>query len=407
MPSEEAESSSPIATATPPFRATVTREALSGALAAVLPTIGRGSEILPILASVKLTLVPGGMTATSNSLEQTTTVQCLADHDAIGAVCLVPARKLAEIARELPPAPVNLSLTNGKFTLECSRTRYVIPTIADAREFPNAPVVTGPSRMFPAASLHELAKHVAYAASTEESRPALRGVHLELETEGRTTAVATNGHRLAVARQAGEAGGDGSVPSVTIPTALLDQATRLFAADEMLTLTVDTLHNQLALAGARGSLTSRLIDIPYPQWRQVVPTDNDIVATVDTMALVAAIKRVATVASDQTHRVKIRFEPGMAKISAQTPDIGDSTDEVPIEYHGEPLEIGFNAAYLLEHLAKIGSAETQLLLKSPERAIRVLPGGAETEAVRVKAAASGTTFTAGHESAVMPLRLLD
>ena len=392
---------SPVDTA-PVFRATASREALAAALAAVVPTIGmKGVETMPVLQAVKLTLVPGGMTATSNSLDATTTVRCAAEHDAVGAVCLVPARKFAEMVRELPPAPIKLALENHRLVVECASTRYVISTLGAPEEFPATPMISGPSVTFPAERLHDLAKHVSFAASTEESRPALRGVRLELETEGRVTAVATNGHRMAVARQEGEQGGAG-VPSVTIPPSLLDHATRMFSPDEVITLTVDALHNQVSLEGACGTLTARTVDVVYPSWQHVIPTDNDIVATVDTRAFLESVKRVATVASDQTRRVKLAFESGLVKISAETADLGESMDELAIQYSGPPLAIGFNATYLIELLTKLGSEEAVLLLKAPERAMRVMPAGAEPDAARVTAADAAPRL----ESLLMPLRLV-
>ncbi len=136
---------------------------------------------------------------------------------------------------------------------------------------------------------------------------------------------------------------------------------------------------------------TRLIDGPYPNYEQVLPKDNDKDCVADTAELTSAVKRMSIVASDQTHRVKLSFGPERLALAVQTPDLGEAEDAIPIEYSGEPVEIGFNAAYLLEVLRYIESDEVKLTLKAPERPVTLEPVGTDDDYICL----------------VMPLRLLE
>src|SRR5437667_308077 len=145
---------------------------------------------------------------------------------------------------------------------------------------------------------------------------------------------------------------------------------------------------------AGGTLVfSRLIEGPYPNYEQVIPRENDKAATVDKAAMAAALRRMSVVASDQTHRIRLAFAGGAVKFSVQTPDLGEAQDELPVTYEGEPLEIGFNAMYLLEILKYMPTDEVRLTFKAPERASTVEPVGWDDPA--------------SYMALVMPLRLVD
>src|SRR5206468_4040271 len=108
--------------------------------------------------------------------------------------------------------------------------------------------------------------------------------------------------------------------------------------------------NHLGFRAGGTLVFSRLIEGPYPNYEQVIPRENDKAATVDKAATTGALRRMSVVASDQTHRIRLAFAGGTVKFSVQTPDLGEAQDELPVTYEGEPLEIGFNAMYLLEIL---------------------------------------------------------
>jgi DNA polymerase III subunit beta len=215
--------------------------------------------------------------------------------------------------------------------------------------------------------LQRLISHTAFAVSTEESRPILNGVLWEVrDTEIRM--VATNGHRLAKMEVPY---GGAVVADFIIPPKALEQVRRLFPPDEELEIAKG--ENHLAFRSPFTSVFTRLIEGPYPNYDQVIPRDNDRIAIIDKAALTSALKRMAVVASDQTHRVKLTFNTALLKFSVTTPDLGEGQDELPIRYDGDPLDIGFNGMYLLEVLRYIPTDEVRLTFKAPDRATTIEP----------------------------------
>jgi DNA polymerase-3 subunit beta len=202
--------------------------------------------------------------------------------------------------------------------------------------------------------------------------------------------VATNGHRLAKMEipitSAGTPSGD-----LIVPPKALEQIRRLFPAEEELEIARGD--NHLGFRSPFTAVYTRLIEGPYPNYEQVIPKDNDRIALADKNALIAALKRMSVIASDQTHRIRLAFNAGMLKFSVQTPDLGEAQDELPISYEGDPLDIGFNANYLLEILRFVPTDEVRLTFKAPERAATLEPVGWQEPGQFL--------------SLVMPLRLVD
>jgi DNA polymerase-3 subunit beta len=129
----------------------------------------------------------------------------------------------------------------------------------------------------------------------------------------------------------------------------------------------------LAFRSPIASVSTRLIEGPYPNYDQVIPRDNDRFAVVDRSSLVSALRRMAVVASDQTHRVKLSFNTALLRFTVQTPDVGEGQDEIPVQYTGDSLDIGFNSSYLLEILRYMPTDEVRFTFKTAERAATVLP----------------------------------
>jgi len=140
---------------------------------------------------------------------------------------------------------------------------------------------------------------------------------------------------------------------------------------------------------------TRLIEGTYPNYEQVIPKDNDKHAIVEKSALESAVRRMAVVASDQTHRIRVVFSEGRIQLSVLTPDLGEGEDELELQYDGEELEIGFNANYLLEVLRYMPTEEVKMTFRAPERAATVEPVSPEGEEAM------------DYLCLVMPLRLLD
>jgi len=311
-----------------------------------------------------------------------------ADVETPGAIT-IPAKKLQEIARELPPSPVKIAAAGEqRVTLECGRSRFKLLGLP-RDEFPTFPSVKfDASWRIRSGDLQKLISHTSFAVSTEESRPILNGVLWELRDD-RMRMVATNGHRLA--KMDLPAGGAGNAGDLIVPPKALDQVRRLFPADEDLEIAKGD--NHLGFRSPFTQVFTRLIEGPYPNYEQVIPKDNEKIAVADKTALQSALKRMSVIASDQTHRIRLSFNAGMLKFSVQTPDLGEAADELPVRYTGDPLDIGFNASYLLEILRYMPTEEVKLTFKAPERAATIEPEGWDDAAKFL--------------CLVMPLRLVD
>ena len=370
------------------MRFTISREKLQEGLAAVGASIP-AKTTLPVLANILVETTDKGIRLSGTDLDIAVSTEVAADVEAMGAIT-IPAKKLTEIARELSPSPVKIAAAGEqRITLDCGRSHFKILGLP-RDEFPSFPAVRfNESWRIRSGDLQKLISHTAFAVSTEESRPILNGVLWELKPESMRM-VATNGHRLAKMEVAIKASGAPSTDLI-IPPKALEQIRRLFPADEELEIARGD--NHLGFRSPFTAVYTRLIEGPYPNYDQVIPKDNDRIAITDKIALISALKRMSVIASDQTHRIRLSFNTGILRFSVQTPDLGEATDELPIRYIGDQLDIGFNASYLLEILRFIPTEEVRLTFKAPERAATLEP--------------EGWADAATYLCLVMPLRLVD
>ncbi len=369
------------------MRFTITRENLQQGLGAVAGSIPSRTT-LPVLSNILIEAEDGAVRMSGTDLDTAVSVRVAADVGESGAIT-APAKKLQEIARELPGA-VEFTTQGDAINIASGRTKYRLNGLP-RDEFPAFPKVDfAESWRVTGTDLQRLISSVSFAASTEETRPILNGVLWQLN-EGEMRMVATNGHRLAKMTLPVESA-DGSVPPgdfIVHPRAL-SQVQRLFRGDE--TVEVGRSENHIGFRGNDVQIFTRLIEGPYPNYEQVIPRDNDKHMVCDKDALTKAVRRMAIVASDQTHRIRLSLGGPMLRFAVETPDVGTATEELQVEYDGEPLEIGFNAQYLLELLKYMPTSEVRMSFKAPERAATMNPIGNED--------------TPDYLCLVMPLRLL-
>ena len=370
------------------MRFTISREKLQEGLQAVTAAVP-AKTTLPVLANLLVETTERGIRLSATDLDIAVSTEVSADVETAGAIT-IPAKKLGEIARELPPSPVKMSASGEqRVTIECGRSKFKLLGLP-RDEFPTFPSVRfADSWRVKSGELQKLISHTAFAVSTEESRPILNGVLWELRDD-RMRMVATNGHRLSKMEVPIEMS---SAPSgdLIVPPKALDQIRRLFPAEEELEIARGD--NHLGFRSPFTSVFTRLVEGPYPNYEQVIPKDNDRYCLADKGALTSALKRMSVIASDQTHRIKMSFNTGMLKFSVTTPDLGEAQDELPVQYTGDQLDIGFNATYLLEILRFMPTEQVRLTFKAPERAATIEPEGWDDPAKYL--------------CLVMPLRLMD
>jgi DNA polymerase III subunit beta len=367
---------------------TITREKLHEGLQAVAASVP-SKTTLPVLANILVEASKDGLKLSGTDLDISVSTTIPASVDQEGATTL-PARKLVEIVKELPNAAIRMTSSGEqRATIECGKSKFKLLGLS-REEFPAFPTVKFEGGWRVAAKdLQKLIGHVAFAASTEESRPILNGVLWELRSD-RMRMVATNGHRLA-RMDVPTTGQGGGQADLIIPPKALEQIRRLFGGDEEIEIAKSD--NHLGFRSTTTQVYTRLIEGPYPNYEQVIPRENDKSLTADKAALAAALRRMSIVASDQTHRIRMAFTNGACKLSVQTPDLGEAQEELSVAYEGDSLEIGFNAAYMLEILKYMPTDEVRMTFKAPERAATCEPVGWDDPA--------------SFMTLVMPLRLVD
>ena len=367
------------------MKLSITREKLQDGLGAVSATIP-SKTTLPVLSNILIRADDGRLELSGTDLDISVSMSVAAEIDEGGAVT-VPAKKLSDIARELEDAPVHIEADGDQIRLQCGKSRFKLFGLAED-EFPSFPEVDfSESWHVAAGDLQRLIAHTAFAASTEESRPILNGVLWQLRSD-HSTMVATNGHRLAKMTVPLEEA-DAPEADLIVPPKALQQVERLFDGGEP--LEVARSENHLAFRSEDRVVYTRLIEGPYPNYEQVIPSDNDKEAVGSRDALERAIRRMAVVASDQTHRVRLVFGEDSLGFRVQTPDLGEAEDEIAVAYEQEEMEIGFNANYLLEVLRYMPTEDVRLTFRAPERAATIEPVDEELDYLCL----------------VMPLRLLD
>jgi DNA polymerase III subunit beta len=367
----------------------ITRDNLQQGLAAVAASIPTRTT-LPVLSNILIEVGEDSVGMSGTDLDIAVSVHVAAEVDEPGALT-VPAKKLQELARELPEHPVRIASKGDRLELTCGRATFRLNGLP-RDEFPNFPSIDFvESWKLPGRVLHDLIRQTSFAVSTEESRPILNGVLWQLG-DGEMRMVATNGHRLA--RFGVRVGSGGAARSdLIVPPKALAQVERLFTAEDE--VEVARSENHLGFRKAGTQVFTRLIEGPYPNYEQVIPRDNDKYAIGDRSLLMQALRRMAVVASDQTHRVRLGFTSNTLRLSVETPDLGEAHEELEVDYTGDALEIGFNASYLLEVLRYMPTDDVRMTFKAPERAATIEPVGAD-------GAEAPDYFCL-----VMPLRLLD
>lgn len=392
----EVSSVAPVASPRGPKSAAITiqRSHLAEALAAIGSTVS-SKPSLPVLSAVRIAVEGSGVRLTVTNLDQFVERQCPADAGGVTGAFLVPCKRLVEIVAALPEGPVRLAPAPSAVKITAGHAHFRLNTVS-AIEFPSGPAFEAKaSLVVTAGEFTALADRVAFAASTEEARPILNGVLVQMGATA-LRAVATNGHRLGLSeiRRSGDA--QHALADLILPPIVCESVKRLFAAEELVTIEVDhaVTPTSVRISSDRARVSSRLIEGPYPPYQQVIPRDNDRVISVDRHDLLAALKRVLPLAVTVTAKVRIVLAGGRMVLKVDTPDAGSAQDEVPIQHEGETMEIGINGNYLKEILSHLPDGDVQWSFKTPERATLLTTASPPAGATRL-------------DFLLMPVRLVD
>lgn len=321
---------------------------------------------LPILANLLLEAKPTGLEVGASDLEVTIRGTAKASVTHSGGITL-PAGKLYEIARSLPEADVKFKSTDrGQVVITCERVRYKIGG-QPRDEFPKLPDVDADVGIpLPAAVLREMIDRVSFAITMEDPRYSLRGALLQLQG-GELTLVATDGYRLAYAKRKIEAG-RGQELRLVVPRKALSEVSKLASAvgpDEKIVLGRGGDHIFFVVGGH--VLTTTVPEGQFPKYEEVMPERCDTIVELDTQDLSDAVRRVSLLASDRFGKaVRFSLTSGKLELSSET-EMGEAQEALAVDYEGDEKVIGFNAKYVLDFLAVVGSEKVQLELDPRRR----------------------------------------
>jgi DNA polymerase-3 subunit beta len=343
------------------MKLTIERAALLKALGHVQSVVERRNTI-PILSNVLLSANDGRVAFSATDLDMEVADSTPAQVEGTGQIT-APAHTLYEIVRKLPEgADVSLSFTgeDPRLQVQAGRSRFNLPVLP-AGDFPmmSSDGLSDPIGV-DTNDLVRLIDKTRFAISTEETRYYLTGIYLHtLVEDGREIlrAVATDGHRLALAEMPAPEGAAGS-PGVIVPRKTIQEARRLLD-DSGETIDVLLSPQKARFDFGAASLTSKVIDGSFPDYTRVIPRDNDRIMRVDNELFAAAVDRVSTISSEKSCSVKLSAEAGRIVLTVRNMESGQAVEELEVEYDGEPFEIGFNARYLLDVTAQIGGEFTE------------------------------------------------
>ncbi len=339
------------------MKVTIERTALLRALGHVHRVVERRTTI-PILANVLLSAKDGGLTLKATDLDLEITEKTGAEVAQPGATTL-PAHTLYDIVRKLPEgAQVSLEATGdaGQLTLRSGRSKFSLQSLPES-DFPD--VTSGDfSHHFslPPADLKRLIEKTQFAISSEETRYYLNGIYIHtLDVDGKPMlrAVATDGHRLARLELPAPAGAVG-MPGVILPKKAVSEVLKLIE-DAQADIAIELSTNKMRFAFGDALLTTKLIDGTFPDYGRVIPAGNDKRLTVERDVFKNAVDRVSTISSERGRAVKLAVSEGKLVLSVSNPDQGSAVEEIEADYDGAPLDIGFNARYLLDIAQQLDS----------------------------------------------------
>jgi DNA polymerase-3 subunit beta len=325
----------------------------------------------PVLENVFFELDEKYLRITGTDLEVSVTTQTEPDHiEKSGAVAL-PARVMIEMIRSLPNILIHFEADkNNKVKMTTDQGYYQISGISKD-SFPEIPKYSSESFFeFDNKKLHRMFEKTIFAVSADELRPALMGVFVQiLPDEFRM--VATDGHRLSkiVDKQFKN---KNKPVNMIVPPKAVQLVLKNISSDGTTKMVVD--EKMLCFIFNNTTLFTRLVEGQYPDYERVIPTDNTNLLIVNKDLLISTVKRVSLFSNAFTHQV--RFSLGKNKMAVLSEDLdlgGEAKEEIKIEYEADPIEIGYNALYVIDILKQVDTESVTFHLKTPMSAAVVTP----------------------------------
>lgn len=332
------------------------RDFLVDALGTAGRAVAGRSTALAVLSGIRLEVTGEALVVTGTDLDLTIGVTATVSGSADGVV-VAPGRLVTDIVRALEPGAVTLESDDEELRITSGRSAFSVRT-HPAVDFPRLPVPSGDEVTLPAEGLADALRQVVRAASGEDARPILTGVLMAAEADG-LRLVSTDSYRLAV-RDLPGAGILSEGQKVLVPSRALGELQRLLpgASGSDVTLRLGT--HDVTFGTGPVTLTSRLIEGEFPNYRQLIPASYPNRLVVGREALLDAVRRVKLLARDATTPVRIALRAEGIELTVVTTDWGTATEDVDAKYEGAEMTVAFNPAYLIDGAEAVTTEEVVL-----------------------------------------------
>jgi DNA polymerase-3 subunit beta len=289
----------------------------------------------------------------------------------------VPARKLYDIVRELPEENIEIERADNFWVMiKAGKTVFNLPGV-DPKEFPAFPAVDGGSfSTVSSSSLLEMIEKTAFAASSEESRFNLNGIYMEKINKDKRDyfrMVATDGHRLSLIDKAQNISFD---KGIIISRRGLTEVKKVLGDGEA-DVAISLKGNNCIFKTEKTIVVVRLLEGEYPDYQQVIPKANDKHIIINRKEFIGALRRAQVIASEKGEGVRFSIRKAAMDIKTGGPDVGNVQEEIKIEYQGDPIDVSFNARYLLDVLTNIDADKIIMELKEELTSGIIRPQGEE------------------------------
>lgn len=338
------------------------------------------------LAGVQLVADKNGIELRATDMELSLRLPLEGTVESPGEVVL-PARLFADIIRSLPNGELEIEARSERQDVEVrsGSATFDLRTLR-SEDFPTLPEGGGSKAVsIPAATMSETVKRVERAASTDQARPVLTGILVKAEGTS-VKMVATDSYRLAIKETPLKEALSESFEA-NVPARALQEAVRLAQGDEDGDVKISVEENQIVFAVGEAMLASRLIDGQFPKYAELLPDKFDHELNISADEFLDVVRRVSLMAQG-TKPLRLSFEQGSLTISAETQDVGEARESLPVPYSGDKLEVGFNPTFLKDGIESSEGSDLIFKLISSVR-----PG--------LIASADGSGF----EYLIMPIRL--
>ena len=337
------------------------------------------NPVVPILENVLFEIENGNLLITASDLQTSVMVELQVESKENGSVA-IPAKILIDTLKNLPEQPVTFSIDENNYNIEINSDngRYKLAG-ENSADFPKVPEISdGYSFTVNSNTLGLAIGNTIFSTSTDELRPAMTGVFFRLSSNS-CTFVSTDGHRL-VKYIRTDISGDEVDHDMIIPRKSLNLLKTIIPSDEKNNINIEFNASNAFFSHDNIKMICRLIDERYPDYENVIPSDNSNSIEVDKSEILSSLKRISIYANKTTNQVRLKVSGSEILISAEDLDFSNEANErISCEHDGDDIEIGFNAKFLIEILSNLHSDKVIFKLSEPNRAGLVLPEDIEDE----------------------------